>query len=249
MAKLTIHLLNFHGIFSHIEIVLENKSTEPHLYYGINRWDSPSKEWSEVGPRRYIGLASSVYSFDIEADPIEIQRKWTRYYRRTQDEASVLGNNCAVAAQWFLKEFARIPEPSGSNISLNHLALGVIWPSIIPCPVTLPGRIMSNAKFYIENKVDPGKATQYTDSYLYRSMLLSASMLIGSSFGLYLAISVLNGGIAAFVMAGSVAVGLASTQGIFSARNTLSAKAMIGSTHQQAEVTEDHVVIEIGALS
>ena len=224
MAKIKVHVLNFHGIFSHIEIVLENTSTEPHTYYGINRWQGPSINWSINGPENYIEQASSSYSFDIDANPNEITNRWIEYWSETDREASILGKNCAVAAQWFLTEFAGIPKPNLSNVSWNHLALGIIWPSFISCPVTLPGRIMSNAKFHIEARINPEIANQYTHLFLYTSMALATFMVATTVFAITVAATVLSAGIAAIAIAGCAAVGITSTYGFFKAHNILSAK-------------------------
>lgn len=224
MAKVKVHVLNFHSIFSHIEIVLEDTSTEPHTYYGINRWEEPRSAWCENGAKQYIDWASSVYSFDIEADPHEVTDKWQKYWHDTWHDASILGKNCAVAAQWFLTEFAGIPEPSLSNVSWNHLALGIVWPSFIPCPVTLPGRIMSNVKFHVEARVNPKAAEQYTRLFLYTSMALATLAFTASIFALAVAATILTGGIAALAITGCVALNVGSTYGFFQAYNVLSAK-------------------------
>ncbi|HVT62942.1 MAG TPA: hypothetical protein VHD33_05590, partial [Legionellaceae bacterium] len=194
MAIIKVHVLNFHSIFSHIEIVLENQSTNPHVYYGINRWEDPSDNWSLNGPQEYIKQASSTYSFDIDANPDEITKRWKKYWSDTEKEASILGKNCAVAAQWFLTEFAGIPQPNLSNVSWNHLALGIIWPSFIHCPVSLPGRIMSNAKFHITARINPEIANQYTHLFLYTSMALAIFMFAASVFAIAVAATILSGG-------------------------------------------------------
>ncbi|GGI75954.1 hypothetical protein [Legionella impletisoli] len=224
MAKIKVHVLNFHSIWSHIEIVLENTSTEPHQYYGINRWELPATYWSNLGPKSYIDFASSVYSFDIEANPNEILRNWITYWNSTKDEASILGKNCAVAAQWFLTEFAGIPKPNLSNVSWNHLALGVIWPSFIPCPIMLPGRVMSNAKFYIEAKTNSDAAAKYSRLFLYTSMALATLLFTSSILGLIAAATILSGGLAAVAIVGCSLLGVASTYGFFKANTILSAK-------------------------
>lgn len=224
MAKIKVHVLNFHGIFSHIELVLENTSTQPHTYYGINRWETPSNTWSIQGPNQYIKQASSTYSFYIEAHPDEMTSRWRKYWSDTQSHASILGKNCAVAAQWFLTEFAGIPKPNLSNVSWNHLALGIVWPSFIPCPVTLPGRIMSNAKFHIQARTNPEIANQYMRLFLYASMALATFIFASSIFAITVAATILSGGIAAAAIFGCVAVGIASTYGFFKAHNILSAK-------------------------
>ena len=93
MADIVVHVLNFHSIFSHIEIVLENKSVNPHSYYGINRWDAPERDWASFLPdphvdhnrfKHTISEASSVYSFNIEADPCKIVESWNTYWSETE---------------------------------------------------------------------------------------------------------------------------------------------------------------------
>ncbi|MDI1351525.1 MAG: hypothetical protein PSV35_01970 [bacterium] len=228
MADIRIHVLNFHSIWSHVEIVLENKSTEPHTFYGINRWDYPKHKWFIGGPKYFIEQASSTYSFDIDADPDVLMNGWITYWRETQDEANIFGKNCAVAAQWFLTEFGGIPQPSLSNISLNHFAFGIFWPSFIPCPVMLPGRIMSNAAFHIEAKNNPETTTQYTYLFLYASLTLATLAFAASVFALTVAATVLTGGIAGLAIGVCVVGGLASSSGFFKAYNILSAKNNIG---------------------
>ena len=247
MAEIKVHVLNFHNIFSHIEIVLENTSTEPHTYYGLNRWDKPNVGWSIIGPEQCIAEASSIYSFDIDANPDEITEEWIKYWSKTESEASILGDNCGVAAQWFLSEFAGIPKPNLSNVSWNHFILGIIWPSFIPCPVTLPGRIMSNAKFYIEARNNPEIANQYTRLFLYTSMALATFMLAASIFAIAVAATILTGGIAAIAIAGCTAVGIASTYGFFKAHNILSAKDISDKMKKTDELLlhQDENMIEI----
>ncbi len=226
MAKIKVHVLNFHGIFSHVEIVLENMSTHPRTYYGINRWEIPGQTWSDVQYKGYIAQAGSVYSFEIDANPDDIVNRWKNYWIKTQYQANILGENCAMAAHWFLMEFAGIPKPSLSNLSWNHLALGIIWPSFIPCPVTLPGRIMSNVKFHIEARNHPEVAAQYSHLFLYTSMALAILAFSASIFALTVAVTVLSGGGVIAPVVGCVFVGLASTQGFFKSYNLLSTKNM-----------------------
>jgi hypothetical protein len=150
MATIKIHVLNFHGVTSHIELLLENKSVQPSKYYGINRWADPSYDW-EIGENFPLESASSSYSFVIEAHPNKIIQEWVKYYYETKNDASIFGENCAVAVQRFLTHFANIPEPRSDNLSWNHLAFGIMWPNFIPCPVLLPGRVMDNVKQHTEN--------------------------------------------------------------------------------------------------
>jgi hypothetical protein len=239
MANIRVHLLNFHGPASHIEIVLENTSSDPQTYFNMSRWiDSPQNAWlpstSMPDPDynwnfiQTIDYASSKFSFMIEADPDLIQQKWNEYWNTTNDTASCLGTNCAVGAQWFLTEFAKIPKPSLSNVSLNHLALGILWwPSFIPCPVTLPGRIMSNAKFYIEARDNPEKINQYSTLLLHIAMAAAVLTLATSALGIYVALDILTGGLASLALKGCVLTGLVGTYGFFSTYNKLSAKHLI----------------------
>ncbi len=105
MADITVHVLNFHHVTSHIHLVLENNSTDPHTFYRINRWNEPEKFWevkdSKLGNliERDLSEASSSLSFRIDQDPEKIAAKWEEYWRSSQAEAHVLGKNCAVAAQ------------------------------------------------------------------------------------------------------------------------------------------------------
>ena len=45
-VSLKVHLLNFHGRFTHISIVLENVSTNPATFYLMDRWVSPLEQFS-----------------------------------------------------------------------------------------------------------------------------------------------------------------------------------------------------------
>ena len=225
MAKIKVHVLNFHSIWSHVELVLENTSTQPHTYYGINRWQGPGFNWGN-GAKYAIREASSTYSFDIEAEPNELVSSWKEYWYGTWGSANIVGNNCAVAAQWFLTKFAGIPEPGLSNISLNHLAFGIVWPSLIPCPVTLPGRIMSNVKFHVEAK-NRESASQFMHVFLYTSLALATLAIGASIFALSLAATVLTGGLAGLTIVASVVAGAASSYGFFKAYNAVSQMSIV----------------------
>ena len=223
MATIKVHLLNFHFIWSRIGIVLEDTSTNPPLFYGLARWEEPKRRWSRH-PECFIAQASSVYSFDIDASPAEIINEWTAYWRDTHDEMSMIGNNCAVSTQWFLTKFAAIPEPDLSNVSFNHFFLGVVWPSFIPCPVTLPGRVMANARFHIEAREHPENAERYSRLFLYSSIALAIVVFSTSLFALLLAAEVLKGAIAVVSIVTCVTTSMLSTYGFFCAVNLLSAK-------------------------
>lgn len=66
MATIKVHLLNFYGPYSHIEIVLENTSSKDKEFYRINRWetDPPNHSWDsdyELNScKKYIQEASCV---------------------------------------------------------------------------------------------------------------------------------------------------------------------------------------------
>lgn len=245
MANIRVHILNFHNITnSHMEILLENTSTEPSQYYVINRWDEyPSRSWwcAEGERPKILDRASSTYSFEKELNPREVVDSWLIYFSKTRLSAHVLGENCAVAAQWFLTEFAGIPEPSLSNVSANHLALGIMWPSFIPCPVTLPGRVMSNAKFHMEAQNNPETAEHFSKLFLCTS-LSTAMLAFGASvFALAVAATVLTGGLAAVAIAGCTAAALVSSYGFFKAYNKLSAKSMVA---EMKKYDDDDALLE-----
>ncbi len=225
MANIKVHVLNFHSIFTHIEIVLENMSVEPHQYYGVNRWEEPGC-WNSYSYsyKNYIGEASSVYSFDIKEEPSKIAHNWHEYWHNSWGESAVLGKNCGHAAQWFLREFAQIPDPSFSNISFNHAILGIVWPSIIPLPVTLPGRIMSNVKFHVEARNNSKQAMQYSKLFLYMSLSLSVLTVSASIYGLIVATTVLSGAMAIAATSGCLLTGIASLSIFAQSYNALSAQ-------------------------
>lgn len=186
MRDIIVHVLNFDGLTSHITIILEDRSVNPHGLYQLDRWAGPRTEW-HYGSRVSADIsdacqvAGSVYSFTIKADPTQITEDWCEYWHATKDNASPIGNNCAVAAQWFLKTFANVPEPALDNISLNYFALGILWPSFLPCPVTLPGRIMSNVQYHIDRQADPDAvetANIYSRALLYASIGLATVVFL-----------------------------------------------------------------------
>ena len=174
MAKIRVHLMSWHGVFSHIDIMLENKSVSPTTYYYINQWSKPAlgferqlkviaaSEVIDANASDIINASSTTYVFDIESDPALIAKAWGDYYHTA---AHVIDNNCAVAAQWFLSEFANVPPPSpvSAPINLNQLALALFIPNFIQVGITLPARIMDNTKFYIEAQKTPDLTAQYSN--------------------------------------------------------------------------------------
>ncbi|WP_367607089.1 hypothetical protein [Legionella sp. W05-934-2] len=224
MATIKIHVLDFHSIFTHIEIVLENTSTTPHTFYGINRWEEPGHNWVTSGPNAYIDQASSTFSFDIEADPKDIVKQYRDYWYSTDKDAGILSLNCGDTAQWFLSKYARIPKPNLSNISWNHFALGIIWPSFIPCPITIPGRVMANAKFHVNARNNPEETDKYSRLFLYTCMAAASLLIATSVFALVASVTILSAGLAALAIGGCALAGLVGTYGFFKAYNQLSAK-------------------------
>ncbi|MDF1646884.1 MAG: hypothetical protein P1U61_07915 [Legionellaceae bacterium] len=243
MASVDVHVLDFHGPFTHIEILLEDTSVTPHRYYSINRWEQPYTHWRHLEDDDSwfaLNRASSKYTFSIEADPIDIIEQWTKYWNETSTSASILGNNCGVAAQWFLNRFADIPNPNLSNLSMNLSAFPLFWPSFLPFPVTLPGRIMANTKFYIEARNHPEKAAQYSDLFLYTSLVLALLTFITSIVALAFASTLMSSvAVTATATVGAVGV-VTSTYGFFEAYNLLSAKH----THNVAKQSEDCSLIK-----
>ena len=184
MTDITVHVLNFYSLASHIEIVLEDESTDPHEYLRLNRWSKPERcyfnelnkpMWIE-NHEQLVKQADAQFSFTLKGvDKLNITREWDQYFKESQSNAYILGDNCAVAAQWFLKNYAGVPDPNNSNISFNHLAFGVVWPSFIPCPVTLPGRVMSNIKFHLKQGVNPETTFGYVKLF---KVIVSAILTI-----------------------------------------------------------------------
>jgi hypothetical protein len=214
-----------------LEISLDKKYSASQLYT-ISYWQDNDKNPTSFQKLGSLPPFISVYSFEIDANPQEIQREWHQYYYATIDKAHILGNNCAVAAQWFLSKYANIPAPSFSYTSGNHLALGIIWPSLLPCPVTLPGRVMSNAQFYIEARKHPEIANRY--SYLFWYMCLSMTVLLcaTSILGIIAASTILSGGLAPLVMGASALMVAASVNAFFKICNRIEAKN-IANAHLQ----------------
>lgn len=223
MANIKVYLLNFHRICSHIEIVLEDTTSKPHTFYRINRWSEPLKRWATDGHQSLFEQASSVFSFDIKANPDEIVKQWEIYFWSTADNADICAKNCADAAQWFLTEFASIPKPSLENVSWNHLALGLVWPSFIPCPITLPGRIFSNAKFYIEIRDNPELLKHYIRYFLYTALAFSALIFAASFSAIAILASDLTDKKEALAIVACATSFVGSTYSFFKARNKLSA--------------------------
>jgi hypothetical protein len=190
-----VHLLNFYGVTSHVEICLEYNQTYQDgsvetKYLTMNRWAEPTR-WFISNPQQ-LENANEKISFEINADPNNIYSEWHRYWHETVKDSSIVGDNCAVASQWFLTTYCAIPAPCTSGFNINHMALGVCWPSFIPCPILLPGRVMDNAKFHLATK-DDKKLLDKTAAQVLKEALSFLSKILVSA-----AILVLN--IAAIVL-------------------------------------------------
>jgi hypothetical protein len=150
VAKLNVTLLNFHGIVTHIEVLIVNPIDN--TFYIINRWGYAQNKFEPIQPNfNYQNLASSIFQFNIDADPQKIAAGWKNNCKTPGD---IFTNNCADAVEWFLYEFANIPKTTifKGPLQINHLALGIPIPNIIPIGVNLPGRVMDNAKWHLDNK-------------------------------------------------------------------------------------------------
>lgn len=152
--EITVRVINFHYIHSHIELLLEYKNENEPFYYNINCWRPAVNGWeTEYNPLfDAFDNFRSDYIFKIHADPNKIVKDWYSYQKKHYGIGSIFNENCAVAVQKFLTHFADIPAPSSTdpeNTSWNHVLLGFIWwPSYVPCPIMLPGRVMDNVKFH-----------------------------------------------------------------------------------------------------
>jgi len=186
----------------------------------------------------YVPQQFPQYSFMIDTDSQTVINKWQEYWNNTKNEATALGKNCAVAAQWFLTQFANIPEPNHSNISLNHAFLGLVWPSFIPSPASLPGRIMSNAKFYLDARNHPEIANYYSKLFLQGCLLASSTAFMASSTNISSNNSTATNGVLA-VTAG------VSSYVFFKSWNFLSAQKIAEET-KKAGITPGEALMTVG---
>ena len=254
MPTIMVHLLNFHGPVTHTEIMLEDVSKKPSTYYSINQWAPPDvlgfstadsfEQYNGVSPLAIIDQASSTFNFEIEAEPFDIALRWAAYYLKTLPKAGIITHNCGDAAQWFLTRYANIPAPNfySTPVSINHLAFGIFVPSFIPVGVTLPGRVMSNAKFHISARDNPQAANQYSDLFLNICLAITALSIAVSVTGIILASIFLTGGLGIGVITACVVVGAASSCGLFATINARAAKALAAQPQQVGFAGEDDEV-------
>jgi hypothetical protein len=222
MAKLKVHVMNWHGIgFTHINVLLKDMSAEPCGYYLLERWSmSAIDDVPNEIAKQYVNAASTTCTFEIDATPDEIKRGWSNYH--CTNEPNIITNNCADATTWFLEHYAKIPSPTflSAPISFNYLTFGIFIPSFIPIGITLPGRIMSNVEFYTYARNHPELAEQYSKLGLQIGIAISILVVAASITGIIAASICLSGAIATITTAGCSVSGAISTWGLFKAVNT-----------------------------
>jgi hypothetical protein len=163
LREIKVTLFNIHGITSHIELSLQYND----YYYTINQWSrSLQEKFSKEDKNELLTAPSficSKYSFSIIANPEDIISEWKAWHSDHRAYASPCTTNCADAVQWFLTRFAGVPKPKSSKLplSLNHLIFGITVPSFFKTPMTLPGRVIANAKFHIEQRYSKEHLEQY----------------------------------------------------------------------------------------
>lgn len=222
MATIRVNLLNWHWpVFTHISIMLENISKSPTEYMLMERWNHEFPMLWETNHSHLwkMNEASYKYTFEIEADPEEIANEWRTFKHNTPN---MINNNCGDGAQWFLQRFANIPAPScfSAPLTLNHFALGIFLPSFCPVGITLPGRVVDNAKFHLKTRED-ADILPYQYSTLLLKIGIAATLLASATsiIGLIAATTYLSSSILA-ISAWTVA-GTLSTVGLFKSVNTL----------------------------
>jgi len=153
-VPIEVVVINTYGPNSHIELELSYEYKPGNrAYYTINQWEEAAEQWSlrrnqltKLGP-----LYAAQFTFTINAHPCAIVREWRQWQKENLPNASPCYHNCADAVEWFVERFADVKKSSFTQppFSVNHLCCGIPWLSILPFPVTLPGRVMSNIKAQI----------------------------------------------------------------------------------------------------
>ena len=235
MAKIMVHLMNWHGIFSHIDIMLENRSVSPSTYYYINQWARPAlrfehqlkviaaSEIIDADASEIINASSATYPFEIEADPEQVVMAWVEYYHNMA--LKEIENNCTIAAQWFLGKFANIPAPNliSAPINLNQLTLALFIPKFNPIVgITRPAHIMNNAKFYMEARKTPDLTKQYSILFLQVCAAIGWLALASSLEEINAASRCLSN--PADLVASAHCADASHRFGLFKAQNTLAAR-------------------------
>lgn len=183
--KIKVHIQVNWSVTSSARIVLEKSIEQENRYYILYRGNQP-RAWSNHTPHT-LGNAHSEFIFEIEADPEEIHSRWQQKYKEWKTDKKT--HNCADAAQWFLTQYANIPAPAFYSVplSINHLLLGLPMPSILPCPFTLPGRVMDNARFHILSRTQSRQEA-------YKNLITGLIATVALT-GLIIAGSYLTGGL------------------------------------------------------
>ena len=214
--KLQVHLSTWNMVlFTHISFNIVQMATNRRLYF-----DTMSGCHGEPG---------SKCVFEIEGDINEILDWWDR-----RGLHSIIHNNCGDITQEFLERFANIPAPHAlaAPFSINYFSLGICLPSFLPIGITLPGRIMDNAKFYIEARNNPEMIQQYSAWALKLTMAVSIVLMVLSIIGIEAAAALLSGSIVMPAVVTCLVVGTVSSIGFFKSANKL---AMIRESKEEEE--------------
>lgn len=220
---LTVHLLNWNmGLFSHISIVVEDRTTKAFF-----KLDTMARA---EDARAQIDLASSRYSFDIKENIETVADWWSA--QTWHHSYHIIKNNCGDVTQRFLERFACIQAPHRlkAPLSINYFFLGLFIPSFLPIGVTLSGRIMDHAKFYIEARKHPEIANQYSEWVLKLVITVSLLFAVSSFVGIAAAAIYLSTNLVPTATA--ILLGSASTASFFNTTNMLAKIHYIKSTNR-----------------
>lgn len=243
-TEIEVTLLNFHGINSHIEILLSYVDARGDKFiYTINQWAKPHRlfysgeEWLAFAEKK-SGEANSKFTFSLQADPIEISIAWFKRRHERANKASLFTENCADAAEWFLEQFAKIPKTHfySSYVSVNHFMFGLFVPSFLPLGITLPGRVMDNAKFHIKALTNKENIKRYSNTLLNICKAMAIIAVTVSIAGIIAAALFLTGVLATGVMAGTSILALTGSLSFFKAHNLKHQKNLV--LEQKAQETD-----------
>jgi len=182
-------------------------------------------------------VPSASFSFELEGNIQEIQDWW--FY--SQSGYDIFSNNCADTTQAFLVKFAQVPNPQpfAPPYTFNHLSLGICLPSFLPIGITLPGRILDHAKFYLEPRLHPKILQHLHPSDLKLSMALAFTLMVGSVLGLIAAASFLSGILLALTIPSAVILGSMASMHFFGSMNKL-AMHIQNAAHQQPALSREN---------
>lgn len=171
-----------HGLTSKIGLFLETQEVVPR-YFFVGR-QMPAGCFSVKKPSLFH-QDTALYCGDLKIDSSDMVfcKAWIAYYMACVEKFGLY--TCADVVQWFLNKYMGIRTPYffTAPITINHFALGISVPSILPNPLTLPGRIFDNVQFYLKSRQQkPREAYQRFGVGLVISVLL----LIGLGLGVAL---------------------------------------------------------------